>query len=88
MRLIGHSSTLSPMTSICTSHRGWLPSGRVIIDSEKPVAAQSAYTVVVARLMELFDGPNLVLNTNYGGKDIPVPKGVRPVPGNGVGLSQ
>lgn len=60
----------------------YLPSGRLIIDSKKPVAAQSAYTVIVARLIQLFDGPNLVLNTNYGGTDIRVPKGLGPIDGS------
>jgi hypothetical protein len=54
----------------------YLPGGRLIIDASKPVAAKSAYTVVVARLIELFDGPNLVLNTSYGDTDVPVPAGV------------
>jgi hypothetical protein len=65
----------------------YLPSGRLIIDSKRPVAAKSAYTVVIARRIELFEGPNLVLNTNYSGTDIPVPKGVGPV-GRTVRLTQ
>ena len=59
----------------------YLPAGRLIIDSKKPVADQSAYTVIVARRIELYDGPNLVLNTGYSSTDIPVPKGVGPVEG-------
>jgi hypothetical protein len=43
-----------------------------------PVADQSAYTVVVARQIRMEAGPDLVLNTNYGGTDIPVPDGVGP----------
>jgi Flp pilus assembly protein TadG len=61
----------------------YLPAGRLIIDASKPVADLSAYTVIVARQVELFDGPNLVLNTNYGGTDVPVPSGVGPVEGVG-----
>lgn len=56
----------------------YLPAGRLIIDSKKPIADQSAYTVIIARLINLYDGPNLVLNARYGGTDIPVPKGVGP----------
>ncbi len=56
----------------------YLPAGRLIIDSKKPVADQSAYTVVVARLVNLYEGPNLVLNARYGSSDIPVPEGVGP----------
>jgi Flp pilus assembly protein TadG len=66
----------------------YLPSGRLIIDSDKPVASQSAYTVVVARRIELHAGPNLVLNSDYAGTDIPVPAGVGPVGKKSVGLTQ
>jgi Flp pilus assembly protein TadG len=66
----------------------YLPSGRLVIDSKKPVAAQSAYTVIVARLIELFDGPNLTLNTNYSATDVPVPRGVGTVTGGAVSLSR
>ena len=66
----------------------YLPGGRLIIDSSKPVASQSAYTVVVAKLIELFDGPNLVLNTSYGDTDIPVPSGVGPSPKKAVRLTK
>lgn len=59
----------------------YMPQGRLIIDATKPVADQSAYTVLVVRQLDLYSGPNLVLNTNYGGSDIPVPKGVGPYGG-------
>ncbi|KQO57666.1 hypothetical protein ASF22_22675 [Methylobacterium sp. Leaf87] len=56
----------------------YLPQGRLVIDSSKPVADMSAYTVIVARMINLYDGPNLKLNAQYGSTDIPVPKGVGP----------
>jgi len=56
----------------------YMPQGRLIIDATKPVADQSAYTVLVVRQLDLYSGPNLVLNTNYSGSDIPVPRGVGP----------
>ncbi|GJD95848.1 TadE/TadG family type IV pilus assembly protein [Methylobacterium iners] len=56
----------------------YLPVGRLIIDSKKPVADQSAYTVIVARQINLYDGPNLMLNARYGSTDVPVPEGVGP----------
>jgi hypothetical protein len=56
----------------------YLPSGRLIIDSKKPVADRSAYTVIIARRVELYEGPNLYLNTNYASTDIPLPKGIGP----------
>lgn len=56
----------------------YLPAGRLIIDSKKPIADQSAYTVIVARVINLYDGPNLMLNARYASSDIPVPEGVGP----------
>ncbi|GJE12237.1 hypothetical protein FOHLNKBM_3284 [Methylobacterium longum] len=52
-----------------------------MIDSHKPVADQSAYTVVVAQQVNLYEGPNLYLNANYDATSVPVPKGVGPISG-------
>lgn len=65
----------------------YLPKASFYVDANKPVADLSAYTVVVARQIELSAGPNLVLNANYGSTDVPVPKGVGPI-GADVNLSQ
>jgi Flp pilus assembly protein TadG len=54
----------------------YLPAGRLIIDASKPVAAQSAYTVIVSRQLVLMNGNNLVLNSDYSSTDVPVPEGV------------
>jgi Flp pilus assembly protein TadG len=54
----------------------YLPAGRLIIDASKPVAAQSAYTVIVSRQLMLLNGNNLVLNSDYSSTDVPVPEGV------------
>lgn len=59
----------------------YLPSGRLVIDSSRPVADLSAYTVVVAQQINLYEGPNLFLNANYGNTSVPVPKGVGPISG-------
>ncbi|WP_410823529.1 pilus assembly protein TadG-related protein [Methylobacterium oryzisoli] len=56
----------------------YLPAGRLVIDAKKPVADQSAYTVIVAQVINLYEGPNLILNTNYGATTVPVPEGVGP----------
>ncbi len=56
----------------------YLPQGRLFIGANKPVADQSAYTIVVSRMFNLSEGPTMVLNTNYGSTDIPVPDGVGP----------
>ena len=59
----------------------YLPVGRVVIDASKPVADQSAYTVIVAQQLNLYQGPNLYLNANYDATSVPVPKGVGPLSG-------
>ncbi|MBY0258710.1 TadG family pilus assembly protein [Methylobacterium sp.] len=56
----------------------YLPVGRLIIDSKRPVADESAYTVIIARMIDLYDGPNLMPNARYDSTDIPVPDGVGP----------
>ena len=50
-------------------HRSW--------PGTSPIADRSAYTAIVARMMTLYGGPNLVLNTNYDITDVPVPDGIR-----------
>jgi hypothetical protein len=54
----------------------YLPNGSLYIDSKKPIADKSAYTILVTRKLELYDGPNLVLNSNYGATNVPVPNEV------------
>jgi hypothetical protein len=54
----------------------YLPRNRLLIDGDKPVAAQSAYTVIVAREVVLAEGPEVVLNADYDLSDVPVPEGV------------
>jgi Flp pilus assembly protein TadG len=39
------------------------------------VADQSAWTVVVAKGLQMQGGPNLVINANYAGSNVPVPAG-------------
>jgi Flp pilus assembly protein TadG len=56
----------------------YLPQGRLFVAANKPVSDQSAYTIIVARRFTLSEGPTMVLNSNYGSTDIPVPNGVGP----------
>lgn len=56
----------------------YLPRGDLHVNAGDRVADRSAYTVIVARRIELSAGPTLTLNTNYGATDIPVPDGVGP----------
>jgi Flp pilus assembly protein TadG len=59
----------------------YLPAGRLIIDGSAAVSDQSAYTVIVVQLLDLYDGPTLYLNANYDATSVPVPKGVGPLNG-------
>lgn len=65
----------------------YIPRGTLRIDGTKPVAAQSEYTAIVARKVQLNRSPHLVLNTNYHLTDVPVPDGVKGV-GDPVVLKQ
>ncbi|MGE3929636.1 MAG: pilus assembly protein TadG-related protein [Hyphomonadaceae bacterium] len=58
----------------------YLRDGVLEVASNRPIADRSAYTVVVARRIEVSAGPDLVLNTDYDGTDVPVPDGVGPRP--------
>lgn len=57
----------------------YLPTARFYAGGQKPVAQNSAYTIVVAREIHLSAGPTMVLNSNYSATDIPVPDGVGPL---------
>lgn len=56
----------------------YLRDGILEVASNQPIADRSAYTVVVARRIEVSAGPDLVLNTDYDSTDVPVPDGVGP----------
>lgn len=54
----------------------YLKQGLLMIDSKKPIADLSPYTIMVVNKLDLYDGPNLVLNSNYSGSAVPVPAGL------------
>ncbi|MDZ4759982.1 MAG: hypothetical protein SGJ21_02795, partial [Alphaproteobacteria bacterium] len=54
----------------------YISRNKLLIDGDKPIAAASEYTVIVAREFELAEGPEVVLNTDYALSDVPVPEGV------------
>lgn len=54
----------------------YLPRGSFLIDATQDVAAASEFTVLVVRKLELKEGPHLVLNTDYGASQVPVPNGL------------
>lgn len=57
----------------------YLSRGELMVDASSPIADQSAYTAIVARVMRLYGGPHLVLNTNYSLTPVPVPDGIKGV---------
>jgi Flp pilus assembly protein TadG len=56
----------------------YLPRGILLIDPNSPVAAESAYTAIIANRLELDEGADLVLNADYNATDVPVPAGLKP----------
>ena len=54
----------------------YLPQSHLYIDADAPIADKSAYTAIIARRIELYAGPHLVLNSDYDLTDVPVPFGV------------
>lgn len=55
----------------------YLPRGKLKIEAKGSVAAESAYTVIVANQVEVKEA-DLVINSDYGGTDVPVPDGIGP----------
>ena len=55
----------------------YLSRGELLIDPNSPVAKDSAYTAIIAHRLELSEGPELILNSDYGATDVPVPAGIR-----------
>jgi hypothetical protein len=64
----------------------YLPNGIFKADVVGLIAADSAYTVIVARSLDI-RGAKLVVNSDYGATDVPVPAGVGPTSGQ-VALSK
>lgn len=55
----------------------YLANGKLRIDPNSSVAQDSAYTAIIARNIEIDEGPTLVLNSDYGATNVPVPDGIR-----------
>ncbi len=55
----------------------YLPQGYLLVDPNAAVAGSSAYTAIIANRLELTAGPELILNSNYGSTDVPVPAGIK-----------
>jgi Flp pilus assembly protein TadG len=67
----------------------YIPNAKLqVTGSGNQIADQSAWTVVVAKSVQLTGSPNLVINANYAGSNVPVPNGVGPTGGNKVKLER
>lgn len=61
----------------------YVPSARLLITGKKnDVADQSAWTVILAKAIEMQGSARLVVNAAYAGSGVPVPKGVGPMTSN------
>jgi len=57
----------------------YIPNARLKISGvASDVADQSAWTVIVAKAIEVAESPKLVINSDYAGSSVPVPGGVGP----------
>ena len=56
----------------------YVPQARVIVEGKSNVAQDSAWTVIVARELQLKGSPSLIVNANYTSSSVPVPEGVGP----------
>lgn len=55
----------------------YLSRGKLFVGGSSRMGHESAYTAIVARVLELTEGPSIVLNSNYDQTSVPVPKGIR-----------
>lgn len=55
----------------------YLSRGTLRINPKAMVAQNSAYTAIIVDTLQVFGGPELVLNSNYSATDVPVPAGIR-----------
>lgn len=56
----------------------YVPDAQLIVEGKADIARESAWTVIVARALQLKGGPSLIINANYANTDVPVPAGVGP----------
>ena len=66
----------------------YIPNATLQVSGSDRVADQSAWTVIVARAIQLNGSANLVINHNYAGSTVPVPTGVGPAISTGARLAQ
>ncbi len=56
----------------------YLPNGRFLVKAKNKIAESSAFTIIVARFIEISNKSKLYVNANYDLTKVPVPTGVGP----------
>ena len=57
----------------------YLPNGTLFVDKSSKLGLLSKWTAIIAKPVAIGDGPELVINSDYEGSDIPAPKGIQNV---------
>ncbi|MEM9168748.1 MAG: TadE/TadG family type IV pilus assembly protein [Pseudomonadota bacterium] len=55
----------------------YLPDGIFVVDTNAPVAQESAFTAIIAEDVDVFGNSTLVLNSDYESTDVPAAPGIR-----------
>lgn len=56
----------------------YVPNALLLVQGTADVARESAWTVIVAKSLQMKGSPSLFINANYAAADVPVPEGVGP----------
>lgn len=56
----------------------YVPAAQLVVEGKADVARDSAWTVIVARKLQMTGSPSLFINANYNATNVPVPSGVGP----------
>jgi hypothetical protein len=56
----------------------YLPNGKFFVDKASRVGQASKWSAIIAYQIEVGDGPEIQINSNYSGSDVPVPTGIGP----------
>ncbi|MEM7465119.1 MAG: TadE/TadG family type IV pilus assembly protein [Pseudomonadota bacterium] len=54
----------------------YLQKGKLFVDKESKVGQAAHWTAIIAGEIEIGDGPNIRINTDYAGSEVPVPVGI------------
>jgi hypothetical protein len=55
----------------------YLPNGKLFVDKASRVGQASNWSAIIAREIEIGDGPQIQINSDYGNSNVPVPEGIR-----------